>query len=406
MAYSITNVITDLSGVIHGTTANKIPNIYGIFNRAARAVLLDVDPKETQRIVQMAQVFNNVYDYPLPVDVKGDRIIDLRPQAGRTPDQIFTQGYETNFDANKGFDFTEKIYTQWNSGVKTIRIEAPELLAPITLSNTSSTTGWTATASASNITLDTTNNVAGGGALVFDLAAAGSSGSIQINTLSQIDVTGRVNIDNLFFWVYLPTGSGITSINLKWGSDYTANYYTYTATTTQQGTAFQNGWNLIAMPWASATKVGTPVITAYDSLQLTLVYNGTAQTGVKFCNVTSNTGFIFEIVYYSKFLFRDPSTNAFQETVSDVTDNNKIINLDTESYNLFFNKVAFFTAQSLQGADADYDASYWDAEYDKALARYKALNPSEAMLKGSTYYDVPRKGYGTGSRFLKGPNSQ
>lgn len=395
MSYSIQTLLNDISGVTHGTTTNKIPNIFGAINRAARQVLQDVDPKETQRILALAQVFNSVYDYPVPADVKGDRIIDLRPQAGRTPNDIFVQGYSQDFDAYKNVSLANKIITQWNTGVKTLRIEAPTIKSPLTLCDTSTITGWTATVGAQNISLDTSFNVAGGGAIQFDLAAGSASGSIQISNLSPVDVTGHVNIDTEFYWAYLPTGASITSFNLKWGSDYTANYYTLTVTTTQQGTAFQNGWNIIAVPWVSATKVGTPVITAFDSVQLTVAYNSTLQTGLKFCNLTSNPGFIFELQYYSKYLFRNPLTNVFQETVVDVaTDGNTIINLDTDSYNLLFNKTAMYTAQSLQGADAEYDATFWDSEYQTALARYKGLNPSETMLKGSTYYRPANNGRG------------
>lgn len=395
MAYTVQTLLNDLAGVTHGTKTSKIPNIFGAINRAARQVLLDVDPKETQRIVSLAQVFNSVYDYAIPADVKGDRIIDLRPQAGRTPLDIFTQGYSLDFDAYKGVSLADKIITQWNTGVKTLRIEAPTLISPITLTDTSTLTGWSVTAGAQNISLDTTLNVAGGGAVQFDLAAGSSTGSIQISTLSPVDVTGHVNIDTEFFWVYLPTGASITNLNLKWGSDYTANYYTYTVTTTQQGTAFQDGWNLIAMPWASATKVGSPVITSYDSVQLTVTYNSILQTGVKFCNLTSNTGYIFQLQYYSKYLFRNPTTNTFQETVVDVaTDGTTLINLDTDSYNLLFNKTAFFTAQSLQGADAEYDAKFFDSEYVNDLARYKGLNPSETLLKGTSYYRPASNGRG------------
>ena len=390
---TITTLLNDLASVIHGTSINKVPNVYGHINRAAMQVLQDVDPKETQRIVALSQVFNDVYDYPIPVDVKGDRMIDLRPQAGRVPRDIFVQGYAQDFDAFKGVSLANKMNTQWNTGVKTLRIEAPTLTAPITLCDTGTITGWTATAGAQNITLDTTNSVAGSGAIQFDLAAGSATGSIQISTLSLVDLTSHENIDTEFFWVYLPSGSAITSLNLKWGSDYTANYYNLTVTTTQQSTAFQNGWNLIALPWTSATKVGTPVATAYDSLQLTVAYNSALQTGLKFCNLTSNTGYIFELQYYSKYMFRNPSTNAFQEEVVDnTTDATTLINLDTDSYNLLFNKVAFFVAQSLQGADAEYDREYFEREYDKALLRYKGLNPSEAMLKGSSYYHPTSRG--------------
>lgn len=399
MAYSIQTLLNDLSGVIHGTTANKIPNIFGAINRAARQVLQDVDPKETQRIVPLSQVFNSVYDYAIPVDVKEDSIIDLRPQAGRNPYDIFEQGYSQAFDAYKGVSLANKIITQWNTGIKTLRIEAPTLTSPITIANTASITGWSATAGAQNIALDTVRSVARGGDIQFDLAAGSGTGSIQISSLPPVDLTGHVNIDTLFYWVYLPLASAITSLTLRWGSDITANYYTYTATTTQQGTAFQTGWNLIAVPWASATLVGSPTVTAYDSVQIIVAYNSTLQTGLRFCNLTSNPGYIFELQYYSKFLFRNPSTNAFQETVTDlVTDSTTIINLDTTSYNLLFNKTAYYTAQSLQGADAEYDANFFGGtdgmggEYGNALKRYKASNPSEKILKSATYYTPARRG--------------
>ena len=388
---TIQDILNDLSGVIHGTTTNKIPNIFGILNRAARAVLLDVDPKETQRIVQLSQVFNSVYDYALPPDVKGDKIIDLRPQAGRLPRDIFAQGYAQTFDSQKSLSGANKIYTQWNTGIKTLRIEAPTLTSPTTITGTGDTTGWTQT-TGGTITLDQTNNVAGSGALVFTLPNTGPVSGILNSTLTPVDISGLENIGTLFYWIYLPDASKITNLELDWGDDTGSNYWYYNSTTTQQGTAFQNGWNLIAVPWASATKVGSPHSNSVNAIGLLIDYSGAAQTGVKFCNLTCAPGYIFEVQYYSKYLFRDPSTGAFQETVTD-GDVSKLINLDTESYNLFFNKVAFYVAQSLQGADADYDASYWKDEYENALEKYKTQNPGESLKKGETYYKMPRKGY-------------
>ena len=397
--YSIATWLNDLASVTHGTTVNKIPNVYGIANRTARAVLLDVDPKETQRIVQLAPVFNSVFDYACPSDVKGDRVIDIRPQAGRTPADQFTQGYEEDFDANKGVSFDNKIYTQWNTGVKSLRIEAPSLTAPVTLCDTSTLNGWSVSGGGiGSLSLDTTNNVAGGGALTFNLLAGQTAAAIQNSSLNAVDLSAYVNVSSGFLWVYLPSGSAISGVTVQWGSK-TSAYYNYTATVRQDGTAFQNGWNLIQLPWASATLTGTPTNTAYAYALVGFLYNGTPQTGVKVCNLTFGLGSIFEAVYYSKYLFRDPSTNAFQETVVDNTDNNKIINLDTESYNLFFNKSAYFVAQALQGADAEYDANFFGGqdglggEYGNALKRYRALNPSEAIIKATSYYPMPRRGY-------------
>lgn len=389
---TITTLLTDLASVVHGTTTNKVPNIYGIINRAARAVLLDVDPKETQRIVPMPQIFDDVFDYSLPPDVKGDRLVDLRLQAGRLPWEVFEQGYAESFDAEKLVSFKNKIYTQWNTGLKTIRIEAPFLTSPVTITDTGSVDGWLGL-DVSNIQLNTTMNVAGGGAISFNLDAGASIGEIYNTTLTPVDLSALENVGTIFLWVYLPDASAIQAIDVIWGSQFQVDDWEYLVTQTQQGTAFVNGWNLISVPWASANVNGTPDASQISFVAVDFNHSGqTLQTGVQICNMTAALGFYFDLQYYSKYLFRSPA-GVFVEEIVDATQNNYLINFDTESYNLLFNKTAFFIAQALQGADADYDATYWDSEYQEALKRYKAQNPSEAKLKGSTYYQLPNKSY-------------
>ena len=61
----------------------------------------------------------------------------------------------------------------------------------------------------------------------------------------------------------------------------------------------------------------------------------------------------------------------------------------------------FFIAQALAGADAQYDATYWDSEYAAVLKKYKATNPGEAMLKRETYYKLPKKNYNWFSNFRR-----
>lgn len=391
MAYSIQTLLSDLSGVVHGTTINKVPNIYGAINRAARAVLLDVDPKETQRILETPQIFNNVFDYTLPPDLKGDRIIDLRPQAGRTPGDVFNQSYAQTFDRTKQNVLNNQLYIQHNSGEKTIRIEAPTLTAPITISDTGTLTGWSATQDAVDLTLDQVNNVAGSGSLVFNLDGTNTgTPSIQNSTLTSLDLSSHENKSTLFMWVYLPTAADVTIVTLTWGSSV-GDYWTDNTSTTQDGKSFQDGWNQLAFTWDSS--VGAPDSSTITYAQVSFVYDSTVQTGIKVDSITSALGFIFEIQYYSKYIFRDPRTMTFYESVQDSTENGYEINLDTESYNLLFNKTAFFVAQQLQGADAQYDADYWETEYKEALARYKAQNPSEAIKKTETYYKMPNKGY-------------
>ena len=94
--YTINNAQNELTGILHGTSLNQIFDLTDVWNRAARRVLQDVDPAETKMDIQFGQVWDGVFDYALPVDVKGNKIIDLYPQANRLSTDNFGQTYNKN----------------------------------------------------------------------------------------------------------------------------------------------------------------------------------------------------------------------------------------------------------------------------------------------------------------------
>ena len=74
MAYSIGQVKSDLIAVLHGTTLDQIQSINALLERAGRKLLNDMDPIETERIVELATpLYDRVFDYPCPSDLKDDR---------------------------------------------------------------------------------------------------------------------------------------------------------------------------------------------------------------------------------------------------------------------------------------------------------------------------------------------
>lgn len=394
--YSVQDAKNDLQGVIHGTQLNQITNLNGIFNRAARQLLLDVDPQETKRTLEFVNpVFNTVYDYPIAADVKGNKIADIRPQVRRLPRDIWAQAYNQAFDVWKANIFTlANMFTMnFNTGVKTLRIDAPFLNPPIIINQADDTTDngtWSAGGTATNLTNNNVNFVQGSGSLQFDSATGAAY--IENSTMGQLNLTNHLNQSSLFVYVYVPTGSSLTSVNLRWGSS-SSDYYSSTVTLNQQGVAFVNGWNLCQFVWSTATTVGTPDVTEIDYVRVTL--NVTASLTACLVNgVDSILGSILEYEYYSKYLFRDASTGAFQETV---TDDSNLINLDTESYNIFFNQLAYLAVQQQQGRDASYDASFFKDAYDTGVARYKAMYKAENQKPQSVYYPMPNT---SNSRFI------
>lgn len=394
MSYSVSQLKQDLQGVLHGTTTNQITNLDQLIYRAARQVLLDVDPQETKRIASVGQVFNSVYDYSCPSDLKGNRVIDLYPQVNRQLTEVFLQDYNQPFSLGTIASLQDQFTILFNGMVKTIRINAPTLTPPTILNTCDSITAngtWAAGGNASSLATDNVNTVTGSGALKFNLSAGAnpSTGYLENSTMSAIDLSAMKNQGYFFLWVYLPTASDFTNVILRWGSS-SSNYYSVTATVTQANTTFANGWNLLSFAWNGASQTGTPVDTAINYARVTWTYDGNAQTAVHLDQISASMGTLLNIEYYSKFMFRDSSTNAFQESV---TSNSNLINLDTESYNLLLYKVCELAVQQQQGLDATfYDGPYFADLYKEVLGRYRLLYRSEVQLPQISYYKMPRPG--------------
>jgi hypothetical protein len=204
--------------------------------------------------------------------------------------------------------------------------------------------------------------------------------------MEAVDLSRDEGIGSLFVWVYLPTGSNFTNIILRWGSS-SSNYWSATATSANNSVAFQNGWNLVRFDWSSATETGTPDSSAVDYLRVTGTYNGTAMTAFRIDNIVSQLGSIYEIEYYSKYIFRS-SAGTFQETVLDDEDE---INLDTDSYNLLFNLVAMYAVQQQQSSNGNFDYAFFEKQYEQDKARYIAKNKSQVMKPQQVYYAMPKR---------------
>ncbi len=353
---------------------------------------MDVDPQETKRTLEfVGPIFNTVFDYPIASDVKGNKIIDIFPQVQRIPRDIWSQAYNQAFDIAKQNIFASaNMFTMnFNTGLKSIRINAPFLNAPIILNQIEAigTNGtWAIGGTATDLAVNNSNFVQGSGSLQFNTTAGAAY--FENSTMSAQNLSAVENQAYMFVWVYVPTGASLTSVNLRWGST-SGDYWSSTVTTNQEGNAFVNGWNQCQFVWSTATVVGSPDSSAVDYARITLNTTATL-TGCLLNGLDCILGTILSYEYYSKYLFRDSITGAFQETV---TDDSNLINLDTESYNLLTNYCIYLAAQQMQGQDSSYDASFFKGEYDKCLARYQAMYKSEIQKPQSVYYYQPNKSY-------------
>jgi hypothetical protein len=389
-SYSVNVANSDLLGVTHGLTINQIPNLFGLHNRAARMLLNDIDPIETiKKSLSTTPFYNGVWDYSCPADLKGNRIVDISPQYQRSGFQTVTQTFNQPFDISKNFiSNPSDVTVQWNNGVKTLRINDNSLPKGVVLDSCEAVNTWATAGTASMLTENNTNFASGSGSLCFNVTTG--TGSISETLAATIDMTTQLNQASWFYYLYLPLGTSLTSTEIRIGSS-SSNYYSRVLTQTNEGNAFATGWNLIRGDWFGATVVGSPVISAINYVYIGVTVSSNL-TGVCVDNIVSNMGLYRTIEYYSKYLYRDANTGVFQETV---TDNSNLLNLDTDSYNLYFNALAYYAAQQMQGLDAlFYDANFFKGEYEAGKAKYAARQPSQVQKSRQAYYNPNKGGYG------------
>lgn len=399
--YTISDVGNELQAMMHGASLNQISNLYGVYNRASRRVLTDVDPQETKVTKQFGQVWDGVFDYTMDTDVKGNKIIDFFPQAARQLTDNFSQNYNKDFDLWKNFTFIPDFTLKYSNGLRTLRVNAANLFTGIQINAADgvSTNGtWATGGNATNIQSNNQRFTDGAaGAVSFTLSQTGitSTGYVENSTMGAVDLTNHYNNAYIFFQVYLPTASGISNIDLRFGTD-SSNYYEFaTLTTDYMGNAWVNGWNQLGASWTTATTTGSPTLTSIKYIRVTFTYNGTVQTQVLINQIYSRLGVYFNYEYYSKYLFRDGTTGVFKEKVTADSD---VVNLDTDGFNLFLYASGLEAIEQQQGLAALFgDENNFESKYADGLAEYTSKYKSEIIKPKSYYYRTPSVGY---RRFL------
>lgn len=393
--FTISNVKQDLENLVHSSTLDRVNNLNSVFQMSARNMLMRIDPAETKRIAQITNaLYDEVYDYSAPSDLKGNKVIDIRPQVSRAASENMSQRFGKRFDLRKAYNTFQ---VRDDDMTKSLRISA-DLTASVSLNGCNSLTSngsWAASGDATNLTADTLNYVSGSASLNFDMTGSATTGHLTNSTMTAVDLEDEEDIGRVFIRFYIPSTArtNVSSLTLRWGSSSSA-YWEKSATSPWNKSSWETGWNIVAFDWSDATETGSPDSTAVDYLRLTLtVTSATAETDFRLDKIACAAGEIWEIEYYSKYLFQT-SGGTWQETTSEDTD---YVNLDTDGLNLFENECGLNIAHQLEGQDSTFDVSYFmnvlglDEEGNITgglYLKYIQDHPSEAIKPRGTYYDT------------------
>lgn len=377
-----------LNEVVDSARRSNITNVITArnpINRAVRRVIQRVDLRSTKRnAVLGTNLFDDIYSYPAPSDLKADAIIDLLPQVNRSSQFKLELVSESIFDRNKTVknnivaiatdDLVKRIMFSGNVNDTTLQLASLDSL-------TADGGTWTAYNDAANLAADASNYVVGGGSLKFDLTGSATTAGIYNTSLTSQDISDFTNAGFAFVWVYINSTTNLTNFILEIGNDLTTNYYQMTETDQFDGTAFVNGWNLLMFSFSSATENGTVTDTAIDSVRLYMTKtSGKSDDGYRFDDIRLHTGEIHNILYYSRFGWQSSAGTFLEDSTAD-TD---LLNAETEEFDGFVYRAKVELFRELRRFDLAKDAM---DEYLLWERQYKDNNPSERLKSGRTYYN-------------------
>ncbi len=391
--YSINQLEDHLVGMGHGSSLRKVLNKFALYERAGNNMRSKVDVVTTIRTAPLTQaVHDDQFVYAVPSDY--GKIIDLYPSGVRQNTDFARRTSGVTASLLKQVK-DKQVAVESRDGARVLLIDWAGK-TPKTLADMNSLTGWSAVAGVSGLELDTQYAISGGKSLKFDLDTTG--GGLQNTTLTTVDLSDWENEADFFIWMYFGDISALTSVQARFGNDVSANYYESTAQTAQaDGTAFQIGWNLIKFSWASATETGTVDATTINSFRVILNTTG-AIANVRADNVIVSLGNIFEMKYYSSYLFK----NAAGTWIRRPTVDTDMICLDELGFNIFVYECLMAMSQQTEGEDSGFDIQFAitalngnPASADPALryglySRYRNEYPSQGKRTVQTYYNTRR----------------
>ena len=356
-------------------------------NRAARMVYVDVDLRSAKRkAVITPNIFDDVYIYTAPTDLKEYAIIDIKPQKypNRKLDSRVKLVTPEVFDRKKS-NRNLFVSVEHDSMVDRllVNIDVDDTKKDVSSFDTlgaGGSTNWIIFGDATNIVLDTNNKVEGGGSLRFDLVGSGTTAGLENTALTSFGIgTDYVDAGYATCWIYINATANLTNFIIRIGSSSTV-YHSITATTDHAGNAFVAGWNLIRWNFADRTTTGSPDNSAIDYVAVYMTKtSGKSDDGYRLDILQLHTGEIYEIYYYSRYPWQDSSA-AYLENSTAAGD---YINADTDEIDL----IAARTRMEFARRRRDYtELADARVEYSGLLQTYKFANPSERLPLESEYY--------------------
>jgi len=371
-----------------------------VINDAVAEVISDIDLRSMKRKSALSpNLFDDIWDYTCPTDLKANRIIDVRPQIKRGRLDQWRLTTEEEFDRLKEDhrvdywgDPIKLSRSQWLGDsivavsdadfVRKVKLSRPIDDTSVTINDLDSIGTWLLFGDGTNLTKDSDNYVKGSACVNWDISSAGgTTAGIQNSSLTSFDISEYLGEGSVFVWAYITSATYLTNFILRVGSSSSAYNY-ITVTTNNEGTAFYAGWNLLRFDFVNkAVTAGSPTNTACTYIALYMTKNALkiSETDYRFDWLVMKKGNKYNLIYYSKYGWQ---TNA-AVWIENSTTSTDYINVDTDELKLIEYKAAELGERHLR---SHTNADKMFQLYDLKKKEYQFNYPSESLILTNTYH--------------------
>ena len=388
MSRTVSELKNSVAAQISGLDLNQVDDLNHCLERAARIFVQKAKIPETLGI-QDVIIYDKVTDYLINTSIFGTNISDIRPQGiSRSQNDFVFKKFADDFDRNKSWTWqgTQATFT-YQSGTPVIRIASSHTRPATVLDGMNSLTGWVAGGNASGLALDQTFYYQQPGALRFNLANAGTQGTLT-KTINPIDLTQFLGVGVAFLALELPT-TDFTSFELRIGSS-AGNYYTVSNTSGTLGFTI-NSFMLVAFDQSLATTVGSPDITNISYIQVLFNYSGTAQVNVRTGDLFIALPTPMQVCYMTAGFFSVGGVVS-----NSITTDADLVILNDSAYTIYEKECALAVLRQQGGASTDSAITDMESELNGSrdnkgsiglYGQYKSENPSESLRTAGSWYD-------------------
>lgn len=372
--------------IIFAQVAGQI-DVQSTVNAGVKRVWSEIDLRSSKRLSSIVQLFDDVYDYFCPADLKDEALCDIVPQVNRSPSFSVNLVGAAEFDQRKSF---EKNLVAFNDHdlIRKLRVAVVSDTLSLVISNLDSltagseTTNWTTVGDATNLRVDNQNFVEGSGSLMFDISGSTGTAGIQNTNLNTFDLSQYTNLGSVFAYAYLSNIANVTNFIMVI-TDTNGKTTTMTVTMTNEGAAFYQGWQLLNFNLSGATVQSGFLSTSCQQMQIYMTESGSKsdQTQFRFDIIMAADGTLNNVLYYSKFPWLDASTSAYKNESSA---NGDFIVCDDDELTLIISACRSEADRRLRDWNA-YEIDNGQYQADKETYTMKVA--SDRKTKSSTYYD-------------------